>query len=68
MLHVKLSVRKTDVIPATKTAIGKSKLILNKNNSRIQDEVEEQEQTDEWQSEGLGWQAGMESNALEFIY
>lgn len=44
MLHVKLCVRQTDIIPAAKTATDKSKPTLNKNSSRVQDEVEKQEQ------------------------
>lgn len=46
MLHVKLCVRQTDIIPAAKTATDKSKPTLNKNSSRVQDEVEKQEQTE----------------------
>lgn len=52
MLHVKLSVRQTDIIPAAKTATDKSKPTLNKNNSGVQDEVGEQKQTDREDPEG----------------
>lgn len=46
MLHIKFSVRQTDITPTAKIAIDKSKLTLNKNSSRVQDEVEEQERKD----------------------
>lgn len=56
MLHVTFSVRQTDIIPAAKTAIDKSKPTQNKNSSRVQDEVEGQKQTEKIQRGGFrGW-------------
>lgn len=52
MLHIKFSVRQTDITPTAKIAIDKSKLTLNKNSSRVQDEVEEQERKDRKDAKG----------------
>lgn len=69
MLHVTFSVRQTDIIPAAKTAMDKSKPTLNKNSSRVHDEVEKQEQTDrEDPKGGFGGWAEVGRNGWEFIY
>lgn len=69
MLHVKFSVRQTDIIPAAKTAIDKSKPTLNKNSSGVPDEVEEQEQTDREDTKGRAQRMGrLGRKGWEFIY
>ena len=67
MLHVKLSVRETDIIPAAKTAIDKSKQTRNKNNSRVHLEAGEQKQTEKIQGDRFREQ-GREGRMLESAF
>lgn len=64
MLHVKLSVRETDIIPAAKTAIDKSKQTRNKNNSSVHLEAGEQKQTEKIEGNGFREQGKMLESAF----